>query len=294
MTDSVPSAPEPDSNKEPGSSRPKYGEMRPETGAGHPEPGTEHPETAENHVPTFSEAFAAAARRSGLGQVAPGETPTASSLLAAVGGIRGLIESILPGLAFLVLYTFTKNLTLSVTAPLILGAIFVIVRLVTRSPVMPAIVGLALLGVSAGLSLITGRAEDNFLVGIVINAVGFVVLLGSIVARWPLIGLIVGVLTGDAVGWRSDPAKFRVVLIATWCWVGLFTVRLAVELSLYLAAQPEALASAKLLLGVPLYAALVWVTWLLVRAAYRPEPESATPEGESPSDSPERPGSEQR
>ena len=102
----------------------------------------------------------------------------------------------------------------------------------------------------------------------VINAVAFVVLVGSIIARWPLIGVIVGTLTGDAVGWRADRAKFRVVLIATWCWVGLFAVRLGVEVPLYLAGLPEALASAKLLLGVPLYAGMLWVTWLLVRAAF--------------------------
>lgn len=245
----------------------------------------EHPEPAEERAPTtFSEAFAAAARRSGIGQVAPGETPTANSLLRAMGGIRGLIESIVPGLAFLVLYTFTKDLTLSVVAPLILGAVFIIVRLVTRSAVMPAIIGLVLLGISAGLSLITGKAEDNFIPGMVINAVAFVVLVGSIIARWPLIGVIVGTLTGDAVGWRADRAKFRVVLIATWCWVGLFALRLAVELSLYLAGLPEALASAKLLLGVPLYAAMLWVTWLLVRAAFGHQKAGAGTEPQQPDD----------
>ncbi|UFS60229.1 DUF3159 domain-containing protein [Subtercola endophyticus] len=217
---------------------------------------------------SFSEAFAAAARRSGIGQVAPGETPTANSLLKAMGGIRGLVESILPGLAFLVIYTFTKDLTPSVIVPVAVAVVFIIVRLVTRSAVMPAIVGLLGVAISAALALFTGKAEDNFLPGIIINAVSVIVLLGSIIARWPIIGLIVGVLTGDTFGWKADPAKFRVVLIATWCWVGLFAIRLGVEVPLYLAGQAEALASAKLLLGVPLYAGMLWVTWLLVRAAF--------------------------
>ena len=42
------------------------------------------------------EAFAAAAQRSRLSGVKPGETPSGSALLGAVGGIRGLIETILP------------------------------------------------------------------------------------------------------------------------------------------------------------------------------------------------------
>jgi hypothetical protein len=217
---------------------------------------------------TFSAAFAQAARRAGIGQVAPGETPTATSLLRAIGGVRGLIESILPGLAFLVLYTFTKDLVVSVVVPVAVSLVFVIVRLITRSAVMPAIAGLLGVGVSAGLALFTGRAEDNFVVGIITNIVCLLVLLISIAVRWPFIGVIVGLLASDPTGWRSDRAKFRVVLVASWCWAGLFAARLAFEVPLYLTGQAELLGSIKLIMGVPLYAALLWVTWLLVRAAY--------------------------
>ncbi|PPF85222.1 DUF3159 domain-containing protein [Subtercola sp. Z020] len=242
------------------------------------------PGAPEPRQPSFSEAFSAAARRSGIGQVAPGETPTAQSLVRAIGGVRGLVESILPGLAFLVIYTVTKDLTPSVLAPLVVSAVFIVVRLVTRSPVMPAIAGLIGVAISAALALFTGRAEDNFLPGLIINAVSIVVLLVSIALRWPLIGLIVGALTGDLTGWKADPAKYRVVLIASWCWVGLFALRLGVEGPLYLAGQAEALASVKLLLGVPLYAAMLWVTWLLVRAAFgHQKPGAAVPDADSDS-----------
>jgi hypothetical protein len=219
-------------------------------------------------APSLSQTFADAAKRAGIGQVTPGETPTAASLLRAIGGVRGLIESLLPGLAFLVIYTVTKDLTPSVVAPVVVAVAFIVVRAVTRSPVMPAVTGLLGVAVSAALALFTGRAEDNFLPGLIINAVSLVVLLASIIARWPLIGVIVGLLTGDATGWRGDRAKFRVVLVATWCWVGLFALRLGVEGPLYLAGQATALASVKLILGVPLYAAMLWVTWLLVRTAF--------------------------
>ena len=219
-------------------------------------------------APSLSQTFADAARRAGIGQVTPGETPTAGSLLRAIGGVRGLIESLLPGLAFLVIYTVTGELTPSVVAPVVVAVVFIVVRAVTRSPVMPAVTGLLGVAVSAALALFTGRAEDNFLPGLIINAISLVVLLASIIARWPLIGVIVGLLTGDTTGWRSDRAKFRVVLVATWCWVGLFALRLGVEGPLYLAGNAAALGSVKLILGVPLYAAMLWVTWLLVRTAF--------------------------
>jgi hypothetical protein len=227
-----------------------------------------HPDDDRAPAPSLSQTFADAARRAGIGQVAPGETPTAASLLRAIGGVRGLIESLLPGLAFLAIYTLTKDLTPSVVAPVIVAVAFIVVRAVTRSPVMPAVTGLLGVAVSAALALFTGRAEDNFLPGLIINAVSLVVLLASIVARWPLIGIIVGLLTGDATGWRADRAKFRVVLVATWCWVALFALRLGVEVPLYLTSQAAALGSAKLILGVPLYAGMLWVTWLLVRTAF--------------------------
>ncbi|MET4705619.1 DUF3159 domain-containing protein [Frigoribacterium sp. UYMn621] len=218
--------------------------------------------------PGFREAFADAMRKTGLGQVAPGEVPTAGSLLKAVGGIRGLIESILPGLAFLVLYAATKSVALSVLVPVALAVLFVVVRLVTRTPIAQAFAGIAGIAISAVLALISGRAEANFIPGIIINIASLSVLLLSILVRWPLIGVIVGFLTNETTRWREQKAKRRVLYLTTWLWAGLFALRLAVEVPLYLAKEAEWLAGVKLLLGIPLYAAMLWVTWLLVRAVY--------------------------
>lgn len=244
-----------------------------------PESPDAAPQTARDALKT---AFSDAARGAGIGAVAPGEVPTASSLLAAVGGVRGLIESILPGLGFLVVYTLTKDLLLSVLAPLAVAIGFVVARAVTRSMVMPAVAGLIGIGVSAVLALMTGRAEDNFLPGLIINVVSLTVLLVSILVRWPLIGLIVGVLTGEVTEWRDDRAKRRVLTVATWLWVGLFAARLLVQAPLYFAAEPELLAGAKLIMGVPLYAAMLWVTWLLVRSAFARPAASGPSVGVSP------------
>jgi len=218
--------------------------------------------------PSVREALAAAARRSAVGQVAPGEAPTTGALLAAMGGIRGLVESILPGLAFLVIFTITQQLVASVVAPVVVAVGFVLARLVSRTPVSSALVGVLGVALSAGLALITGRAEDNFVLGFIINAVFLAAIIVSVAARRPLVGLIATFLVPSASDWREDKAKFRVALIATVLWGALFAVRLGVELPLYFAEATQALATAKLLLGVPLYAGVLWVTWLLMRAAY--------------------------
>jgi hypothetical protein len=223
----------------------------------------QHPEPTD-----FRSAFSAAARRAGIGQVPPGEAPSARALLTAVGGVRGLIESILPGLTFLVVYTITRDLLPSVLIPLVVAVGFVVVRAVTRSPVMTAVAGVLGIAVSAALALLTGNANDNFVPGFVINAVSLVVILISLAVRWPLIGVIVGVLTGEGGAWREDGAKRRVMTVATVLWAAMFGLRLAVQVPLYFAGATEWLAGTKLLMGVPLYAVFLWVTWLLVRAVY--------------------------
>ncbi len=224
--------------------------------------------------PSLMDGVNAAARRSGIASVTPGETPSGRALLAAMGGVRGLVESILPGLAFLVVFTITGQLLPSVLVPLGISVIFVIARLIARQPFTSALAGVVGIGLSAGLALITGRAADNFVLGFIINGVFLVGLLVSIAVRWPFVGIVVSIATSEGAQWRADRAKFRVAVIATALWSGLFALRLAVELPLWFAGQAGALAALKLVLGVPVYAALLWVTWLLVRTVYaRPQPD---------------------
>jgi hypothetical protein len=238
-------------------------------------------EGSEPDPATFREAFAAGMQRSRLGGVQPGEAPSGRALLGAVGGIRGLIEAILPGLGFLVLYTVTHELWLSVLAPFAIAVVFIVVRAVQRQPLMPAITGAIGIALSAGLALLTGSAANNFLLGFVINGVAVVALVISLVVRRPLVGVIVGLLTGDE-HWRHDAAKLKVAYVATVLWLLLSGLRLAVQVPLYLADVPDALAATKLLMGVPLYLGLLWVTWMLVRSAWQPADDDDAQSTEKP------------
>lgn len=208
--------------------------------------------------------------RRGLGAVAPGEAPTRVALLTALGGVRGIVESILPGLVFLIVFVITKSPWLSAAAPLVVAVAFVVARLIQRGPVMSAVAGLLLVGISTAAVLLTGSANENFLPGLWINAAFLAGTLLTLALRWPLVGLLVGALTGDLKGWRSDRRQRRGATAATWIWAGLFGARLFVELPLYLAEQTEALAIVKLVMGVPLYAAVLWLTWLLMRRPKTP------------------------
>lgn len=221
-----------------------------------------------DRTPSFSDSLSAAAKQSGLGQLAPGEAPTASAMLGALGGVRGLIESVAPGFTFLLIYTFTHNLLLSVLVPVVVAVIFVIARAVGRSPVTPALAGLIGIALTAVLALVTNRAENNFLPGIVINVAVLVVLLVSIAVRWPLVGVMINVLMGDGKDWRADRLTRRAYTLATWIWVVPSAIRVAVQVPLYLAERADLLAATKLLTGIPLYIGALWLTWLLVRAVH--------------------------
>lgn len=203
----------------------------------------------------------------GFGALEPGETPTVQALWKAVGKTRGLVESVAPGLGFLITYTVTLDLVLSVSSPLALAVVFILVRLLQRTPVMPAVAGLIGIGASAGVALWSGRAEDNFILGFVVNTVWLAVLLLSLLVRRPVLGYLAGALAGDPQ-WRNQPGTKRIATVATWFWAMLFGLRLLVQVPLYLSASISALAAAKLVMGLPLYAAWLWVTWLLYRAVY--------------------------
>ena len=149
-----------------------------------------------------------------------------------------------------------------------MSAVFITLRLVLRQPVTTAIAGALGIGVSAALALFTGNANDNFVPGFFINGAVLIAMLVSLAVRRPFVGVIVGLLLNDD-DWRKDPAKLRVAAIATILWATLSALRLAVQLPLYFLSTADALAATKLIMGVPLYAGLLWVTWLLVRTAWR-------------------------
>jgi len=226
----------------------------------------------------FAESMAGAARKAGFSAASDGEAINGRALLGAMGGVRGLFEAILPGLVFLVTYSLTINPAQTTTitsllpaliAPLVLGVMFVILRAATRQTVTPAVGGLVGTGISVALALFSGEASGFFIVGLWTNFGYGAALLISAVIGWPLIGLAVGFLMGDGTAWRKDASKRRVLTILTLCWAGLFVARLLVQLPLYLADNIEVLATVKLLMGIPLYAPLLVISWLMVRTVYR-------------------------
>ncbi|GAA3772183.1 hypothetical protein GCM10022240_25330 [Microbacterium kribbense] len=218
-------------------------------------------------------ALGGAARRAGLDPAQA--TSTGHLVWRAMGGWRGILESVLPTLVFIVVWTVTVdpatgqgNLWLAVGLSVGLAVVFTLARLIGRSPAAAALGGLIATAAAAGLALWTGRAADNFILGLVTNGAYGTAALVSALIGWPLIGLAVGWLMNDGTAWRQDARKRRVFFWLTIGWAGLFALRLAVELPLFLTDQVTALGTLKLIMGLPLFAPMVAVTWLAVRGLY--------------------------
>ncbi|ALE07686.1 potassium ABC transporter [Arthrobacter sp. ERGS1:01] len=186
-------------------------------------------------------------------------------LLAAAGGVRGIAESVLPGLVFLVIFTVSRNLNWSLLASVAVALVFLVMRLVQRTPLTQALAGIAGVALSAVLAMTTGKAENYYLVGFLTNAGYIAAMVVSIAVRWPVLGLLFGYARNEGVRWRAKPERLRAYRVATWIIVAVMAARLAVQLPLYFTNNVDALGAMRLIMGVPLYALGLWVAWLLSR-----------------------------
>ncbi|MFI6507645.1 DUF3159 domain-containing protein [Streptosporangium sp. NPDC050855] len=192
-----------------------------------------------------------------------------SQLAKAFGGIRGVVEAAVPTIAFTGMWITTSDLRSSLMVSIGTAVLLLVVRLVQRSTPQFVINSLIGIGIGAFFASRTGQAEDVFLPGILYNAGYSVAMLLSIVTRWPVVGFMIGSVTGDPTAWRSDPAVVKLCTKLTWLLMIPCVVRVAVQLPVYLIGRDQAVAELgilKIVMGWPLQiAALAAMVWLLAR-----------------------------
>jgi hypothetical protein len=191
-------------------------------------------------------------------------------LSTAVGGWRGSIETALPMVAFVIVWTWQKDVVTAVVAAGVVTAILVVFALLHRQSLQFILSAVFATGIAAFFALRSGRAEDAFLPGMLASAGWFTATLVSVLVRWPVVGFMVGIgdprMAEDPFAWRRDPGLIRVCQRLTLVLVGLYAVRLAVMVPLYLAGQVAWLGVAKVALGWPAWVAAVAVMgWMLLR-----------------------------
>ncbi|MDP9443856.1 MAG: DUF3159 domain-containing protein [Actinomycetota bacterium] len=206
----------------------------------------------------------------GGGAVSPRAVGTATveqlvrrQLSDALGGRRGLAEGIVPTLGFTLTWISTHQLKLALAIGGGAALLLLAVRLVQRSSIQYVVNAAIGITIAAVFALRSGRAEDAFLPGILYNAGYFVVLAGSALLRWPVVGFVIGSVTGEPTAWHRQPQIVRLCTLLTWILAVPCAVRVAVYYPLWVAGEAGWLGVAKIALGWPLQvgalAAMVFV-----------------------------------
>lgn len=206
-----------------------------------------------------------------------------AQLAKALGGRRGMLEAAVPTILFTVTWLTADDLRTALVVSLAAALVLLAIRLVQRSSVQ--FVVNALVGIGIGWLFVTmsargGATEDEqalayFLPGILYNS-GYAVLMAlTCLIGWPLVGFMVGSVTGDPTAWHDDKQIVRLCTRLTWLLVLPCVLRAGVQGPIWLAGNGGALdpqtavallGVLKIVLGWPLQiAALGAMAWLLGR-----------------------------
>ena len=188
-----------------------------------------------------------------------------SILLKALGGWQGMIDAAVPTAAFLAMFTATHRMQSAIFVSLGIAGALAVMRLAQKKSLQQVFSGVFGLALSAYLATKTGKSENFFVLGILQNSAYFVICLVSILVRRPLLGYIISLLRGQsASAWLSLPHMRSTYSAVTWLWTLVFAIRVAITAPLYAAGMTTQLGTAKLILGTPLYALAVFITYRVV------------------------------
>lgn len=130
----------------------------------------------------------------------------------ALGGKRGMLEAAIPGLLFTAIWLPTKDLRLALVVSLASAVVALVVRLVQKSTlqyVLNAVFSIGIGYLFVRIAQSGGGSEDDqalafFLPGILYSLGYTILLFGSVAARWPVVGFMLGSVTGDPTAWHDD------------------------------------------------------------------------------------------
>lgn len=194
------------------------------------------------------------------------DSSTEPTLLEQMGGITGLVASTLPVLVLVPVNNYF-GLIPALGAALGVAVLIFIWRAVRKESLQPAFNALFGVVIGAVIALATGDARGYFLYGIWMSLVLFIVATVSIVARWPLVGVIWKGLNGEDMVWRRVPEARRAYALATAGWAVVFLSRFLVQNFLYNEEATGSLAVARILMGWPLTGVVTVMTVFMVRRA---------------------------
>lgn len=196
---------------------------------------------------------------------------TEAALFEAFGGVRGMVETVLPGLLFVTIFTINKNVHVSAIAALGISLLLVLVRLVRKDTVKHAFSGV--FGVAFGVvfAMMTGNAKDFMLPGMLYTLGLSLAYLISAAVGVPLIGLILGPVFKENLSWRTrNPGRKKAYTKASYAWGLILFTKCAVLFPLYWWADTTKFGWVVVALKIPPFLLAVWLTWVFLAKAPAP------------------------
>jgi hypothetical protein len=196
----------------------------------------------------------------------------AEQMADQLGGWRGLVESSVPVVVFVVV-NVVADLNPALIASVGIALAIAALRLIQRRPIRHAVNGLFGVGIGAFIAWRTGDEKDFYLPGILYGIGYGLALLASVAIRQPLVGWIWSVIVaGGKSEWRTDARLIRLFSRLTILWGVVWLAKVGVQAGLYVADQDTALGIARLVLGYPPYLLLLAFTvWAVRRVTRVPE-----------------------
>ena len=189
-----------------------------------------------------------------------------AKVLAAFGGKKGLIDTGIPSVIFLVVFNVTDELQSALIASVAVSAVLTIIRLAMRETIQHAVSGLIGSLICAWFANRTVNASDLYIPKLLTNlGYGSVYLIANL-AGWPILGLLLGPILGENLQWRKDPARARAYKRASWLWVGMFFIRIAVQYPIYRSGNVNLLGTVNLAMGYPLFLATAYGSWMILKS----------------------------
>jgi hypothetical protein len=188
-------------------------------------------------------------------------------VLAAFGGKKGLIDSGIPSVIFLVVFNFSKELQTALIASIAVSALLTIIRLAMKDTIQHAMSGFIGVLICAWFANRTGNASDLYIPKLLTNlGYGTVYLIANL-AGWPILGVMLGPILGENLTWRNHPERKRAYTLASWLWVAMFFTRIAVQYPIYKSGNVNLLGTVNLAMGYPLFIATAYASWLILKNA---------------------------
>ena len=189
------------------------------------------------------------------------------TVLKALGGKKGLIDSGLPSVIFLVAFNVKHDLRQAIVAALSLSIVLAIIRLAKKHTIQHSVSGILGVLICAYFANRSGNASDFYIPKLLTNlAYGTAYLVANLVG-WPLLGIVLGPLLGENFEWRKNPERKKVYTRASWIWVAMFFSRIAVQYPIYRSGNVNLLGTVNLAMGYPLFFAAAYGSWLVIKTA---------------------------